>query len=273
MLFYGSLPTHLPHDRLYPFRPFHFSIFERTTMPRDDGDNSNRSVSTAATSMLTAIIDLLSKLGFLHTLWKSTEYVKIYVVSSVLTIVTIGNLLYGDRRTGRSSLRFLRLIRSSDFGFMGFDPGSGSDQVIQLAFCLKMLDGYSVPVIEPNMAAHITSALQRKHGKPQQEFVKSLCIYKDIYELRNRVEAFALHASGYYYNQTNGLHYELDSRFNYSDSIGRWVTQDEAFSAVSAALSVGRREVYALFVEEALDLSSIHRKKEAMKSFESHQTL
>ncbi|KAF2536551.1 hypothetical protein F2Q68_00021039 [Brassica cretica] len=64
---------------------------------------------------------------------------------------TIGNLLYGDRRTGRSSLRFLRLIRSSDFGFMGFDPGSGSDQVIQLAFCLKMLDGYSVPVIEPNM--------------------------------------------------------------------------------------------------------------------------
>ncbi|WZY76291.1 hypothetical protein YC2023_022675 [Brassica napus] len=39
-------------------------------------------------------------------------------------------------------------------------------------------------------------------------------------------------------------------------------------SPVSAALSVGRREVYALFVEEALDFSSIHRKKETRKSFE-----
>ncbi|CAN7030138.1 unnamed protein product [Brassica oleracea var. botrytis] len=103
-------------------------------------------------------------------------------------------------------------------------------------------------------------------GKPHQEFVKSLCSYKDIFELRNRVEAFALQyemhassyqrdcildwtldsASGYYYNQTNGLHYKLDSRFNYSDSI------------VSATLSAGRRELYALFVEETLDLRSIH---------------
>ncbi|KAF3562090.1 hypothetical protein DY000_02015571 [Brassica cretica] len=87
-------------------------------------------------------------------------------------------------------------------------------------------------------------------GKPHQEFVKSLYTYKDIFELRNRVEAFALQyemhassyqrdcildwmldsASGYYYNQTN----------------------------VSATLSAGRRELYALFVEETLDLRSIH---------------
>ncbi|KAF3511428.1 hypothetical protein F2Q69_00010051 [Brassica cretica] len=39
-------------------------------------------------------------------------------------------------------------------------------------------------------------------------------------------------------------------------------------SPVSAALSVGRREFYVLFVEECFDLSSIHRKKEAKKSFE-----
>ncbi|CAN6820884.1 unnamed protein product [Brassica oleracea] len=32
-------------------------------------------------------------------------------------------------------------------------------------------------------------------------------------------------------------------------------------SPVSAALSFGRRDFYALFVEEGLDLSSIHRKK------------
>uniref|UniRef100_A0A0D3E4C4 Uncharacterized protein n=2 Tax=Brassica TaxID=3705 RepID=A0A0D3E4C4_BRAOL len=72
----------------------------------------------------------------------------------------------------------------------------------------------------------------RKYGKPHQEFVKILCTYKDIFELRKRVEAFDLQyemhassyqrdclrnwmldsASGYFYNQTNGLHYEvLDS--------------------------------------------------------------
>nr|7QX8_A Chain A, Serine hydroxymethyltransferase 7 [Arabidopsis thaliana]7QX8_B Chain B, Serine hydroxymethyltransferase 7 [Arabidopsis thaliana]7QX8_C Chain C, Serine hydroxymethyltransferase 7 [Arabidopsis thaliana]7QX8_D Chain D, Serine hydroxymethyltransferase 7 [Arabidopsis thaliana]7QX8_E Chain E, Serine hydroxymethyltransferase 7 [Arabidopsis thaliana]7QX8_F Chain F, Serine hydroxymethyltransferase 7 [Arabidopsis thaliana]7QX8_G Chain G, Serine hydroxymethyltransferase 7 [Arabidopsis thalia len=41
-------------------------------------------------------------------------------------------------------------------------------------------------------AAQITSALQREHGKSHKEFVKSLCTNKDIAELRNRVEAFAL---------------------------------------------------------------------------------
>ncbi|KAL0669392.1 hypothetical protein Bca4012_032096 [Brassica carinata] len=39
-------------------------------------------------------------------------------------------------------------------------------------------------------------------------------------------------------------------------------------SPVSAALSVGRREFYALFIKEGLDWSSIPWKKEAMKSFE-----
>ncbi|KAH0896810.1 hypothetical protein HID58_046378 [Brassica napus] len=81
---------------------------------------------------------------------------------------------------------------------------------------------------------------KRKYGKPHQEFVNILCTYKDIFELRKRVEAFDLQyemhassyqrdclrsnvdtvvtdwmldsASGYFYNQTNGLHYEvLDS--------------------------------------------------------------
>lgn len=37
-------------------------------------------------------------------------------------------------------------------------------------------------------------------------------------------------------------------------------------SPVSATLSVERREFYALFVEEGLVLSNIHRKKEARKS-------
>lgn len=39
-------------------------------------------------------------------------------------------------------------------------------------------------------------------------------------------------------------------------------------SPVSAALSVGRLEFYALFIEEGLDLSSNPWKKEDMKSFD-----
>ncbi|ESQ33306.1 hypothetical protein EUTSA_v10003888mg [Eutrema salsugineum] len=41
-------------------------------------------------------------------------------------------------------------------------------------------------------AARITSALQREHGNSHKGFVKSLCTNKEICELRNRVEAFAL---------------------------------------------------------------------------------
>ncbi|KAL0645858.1 hypothetical protein Bca4012_044149 [Brassica carinata] len=196
---------------------------------------------------------------------------------------------------------------------MGFDLGSGSDPVIQSTFCLKMIYGY-FPVIKHNVKMKtsqrsimnffcadnyfgcrkvLLSSMENKkyvymchdqmRGKPHQEFVKSLCSYKDIFELRNRVEAFALQyemhassyqrdcilaepsnilasfeslsdwtldsASGYYYNQTNGLHYKLDSRFNYSDSI------------VKENVALGnqvKRELYALFVEETLDLRSIH---------------
>ncbi|KAF2536550.1 hypothetical protein F2Q70_00003682 [Brassica cretica] len=102
----------------------------------------------------------------------------------------------------------------------GLRPWFWIDPVIQSTFCLK--------------AAHITSALHRKYGKPHQEFVKSLCTYKDIFELRNRVEAFA-------------LQYELHA-YSYQRDC----------TLVSATLSVGRQELYALFVEETLDLSSIH---------------
>ncbi|WZY68306.1 hypothetical protein YC2023_000546 [Brassica napus] len=153
----------------------------------------------------------------------------------------------GVRRTRGSSLRFLRLIRSSDVVDLGswvstsvLDPA----RLIQPTFCLTMIDGYSFPVIKPNMhidpltckVAQFNSKKhmvnERKYGKPHREFVKILCTYEDIFELRKRVEAFALQyemhassyqrdcscdwmldsASGYSYNQTNGLHYEvLDS--------------------------------------------------------------
>ncbi|KAF3577684.1 hypothetical protein DY000_02033143 [Brassica cretica] len=135
--------------------------------------------------------------------------------------------------------------------------------------------------------------------RPHKEFVKSLC------EIRNRVEAFALqyemHASSYHrdiataqqVSKTSGApaigcltvlpaaittrpmvwHYDSDCGFNYSyatkSSVPRMVgNMVYGGSPVSAALSVGRREFYALFIEEGLDWSSIPWKKEAMKSFE-----
>ncbi|ESQ30525.1 hypothetical protein EUTSA_v10011741mg [Eutrema salsugineum] len=48
-------------------------------------------------------------------------------------------------------------------------------------------------------------------------------------------------ASGYYYNQTNGLHYDSKSGFYYSDSIGHWVTQDEAYAAVKTSSDKGTK--------------------------------
>ncbi|WZZ92342.1 hypothetical protein YC2023_120921 [Brassica napus] len=92
------------------------------------------------------------------------------------------------------------------------------------------IDPLTCIVAQFNSKKHMVN--ERKYGKPHQEFVKILCTYKDIFELRKRVEAFDLQyemhassyqrdclrnwmldsASGYFYNQTNGLHYEvLDS--------------------------------------------------------------
>ncbi|KAG2240774.1 hypothetical protein Bca52824_090519 [Brassica carinata] len=79
-------------------------------------------------------------------------------------------------------------------------------------------------------------------------------VSQTVASFESRLDWMLDSASGYYYNQTNGLHYDSDSGFKYSDSI--------------AALSFGRRDFYALFVEEGLDLSSIHRKTEARKSFQ-----
>ncbi|KAL5790744.1 hypothetical protein ACOSQ2_005632 [Xanthoceras sorbifolium] len=41
--------------------------------------------------------------------------------------------------------------------------------------------------------------------------------------------------SGYYYNPSNGLYYDQKSGFYYSDAIGKWVTQEEAYSTVQAS--------------------------------------
>ncbi|XP_039025025.1 zinc finger protein ZOP1-like [Hibiscus syriacus] len=42
-------------------------------------------------------------------------------------------------------------------------------------------------------------------------------------------------SSGYYYNKNNGLCCDPKSGFYYSDAIGRWVTQEEAYAKVQAS--------------------------------------
>ncbi|KAH0861638.1 hypothetical protein HID58_089899 [Brassica napus] len=109
----------------------------------------------------------------------------------------------------------------------------------------------------------VVSALQRKYGKPHQEFVKILCTYKDIFELRKRVEAFDLQyemhassyqrdclrnwmldsASGYFYNQTNELNQFLSScGITLIMKKRCWVTQDEAYYAVKENVARGNQE-------------------------------
>ncbi|KAI9182008.1 hypothetical protein LWI28_021024 [Acer negundo] len=41
--------------------------------------------------------------------------------------------------------------------------------------------------------------------------------------------------SGYYYNPSDGLYYDPKSGFYYSDAIGKWVTQEEAYSSVQTS--------------------------------------
>ncbi|XP_010523212.1 PREDICTED: zinc finger protein ZOP1 [Tarenaya hassleriana] len=50
-------------------------------------------------------------------------------------------------------------------------------------------------------------------------------------------------ASGYHYNQTNGLHYDSNSGFYYADSIGKWVTREEAYAAVNASSNTKTQEL------------------------------
>ncbi|XP_058088937.1 zinc finger protein ZOP1 isoform X1 [Magnolia sinica] len=44
-------------------------------------------------------------------------------------------------------------------------------------------------------------------------------------------------ASGYYYNQANGYHHDPNSGLYYSDAIGKWVTQEEAFASPQVSTS------------------------------------
>ncbi|CAF1896533.1 unnamed protein product [Brassica napus] len=113
---------------------------------------------------------------------------------------------------------------------MGFDLGSGSGPVYPIdVMSHDDIDGYSVPVIKPQ---HEDDDISKMHHEFERTKQMPKMNPQDIFELRKRVEAFDLQyemhassyqrdclrnwmldsASGYFYNQTNGLHYEvLDS--------------------------------------------------------------
>ncbi|KAI4295627.1 hypothetical protein L6164_035651 [Bauhinia variegata] len=62
---------------------------------------------------------------------------------------------------------------------------------------------------------------------------------KDVAKFEEARESHALDdqewefdsGSGYYYHQTNGFCYDPKSGFYYSDAIGKWVTQEEAYAS------------------------------------------
>ncbi|KAL6861820.1 hypothetical protein ACP4OV_017520 [Aristida adscensionis] len=43
--------------------------------------------------------------------------------------------------------------------------------------------------------------------------------------------------SGYYYDKSTGLYYDSNSGFYYSDGLGKWVTQEEAYSSVKTSIT------------------------------------
>jgi len=82
-------------------------------------------------------------------------------------------------------------------------------------------------------AAH---AIEQIEAKAKRSYQKDIAKFQEARESN----AQALNAqdeewendstSGYYYNQSNGFYYDPNSGFYYSDAIGKWVTQEEAYS-------------------------------------------
>ncbi|KAG2294042.1 hypothetical protein Bca52824_040711 [Brassica carinata] len=171
-----------------------------------------------------------------------------------------------------------RLVLDSAFGYyynqtngLHCDSDSGfkySDSIVSAAFSFGRRDFYALFVEEGLDLSSIHRKKYEMHASSYQRDIASAqqvakengaledCtrVSQTVASFESRSDWMLDSASGYYYNQTNGLHYDSDSGFKYSESI--------------AALSFGRRDFYALFVEEGLDLSSIHRKMEARKSFQ-----
>ncbi|OMO74128.1 Zinc finger, U1-type [Corchorus capsularis] len=82
-------------------------------------------------------------------------------------------------------------------------------------------------------------ALEQIEAKAKRSYQKDVASFeaRDAQELDDQEDWEYDSSSGYYYNQSNGLYYDSKSGFYYSDAIGRWVTQEEAYSSAQASSS------------------------------------
>lgn len=80
-------------------------------------------------------------------------------------------------------------------------------------------------------------ALEQIEAKAQHSYQKDVSAVKEAKVLEDDKEWEYDEASGYYYNQSNGCHYDPKSGFYYTDSLGKWVTREEALAASQASSS------------------------------------
>ncbi|RWR90006.1 zinc finger protein ZOP1 [Cinnamomum micranthum f. kanehirae] len=96
-------------------------------------------------------------------------------------------------------------------------------------------------------------ALEQIEAKAKRSYQKDLAAFRDTrdsnalaFEACRKIPENAKKweydaTSGYYYNQANGIHYDPNSGLYYSAAIGKWVTEEEAFSSSKLSSSLDSR--------------------------------
>ncbi|XP_042491803.1 zinc finger protein ZOP1 [Macadamia integrifolia] len=72
-------------------------------------------------------------------------------------------------------------------------------------------------------------------------------------------------ASGYYYNQANGYHYDPNSGLYYSSALGKWITQEEAFTTSQVSSELKQKESVSIKPSTSSVASPVAEDKGAMK--------
>lgn len=85
-------------------------------------------------------------------------------------------------------------------------------------------------------------ALEQIEAKAQRSYQKDVSAGKEVKVLEDDKEWEYDSASGYYYNQNNGCHYDPKSGFYYTDSLGKWVTREEALAASQASSNLTQKK-------------------------------
>ncbi|KAJ8572335.1 hypothetical protein K7X08_008846 [Anisodus acutangulus] len=128
-------------------------------------------------------------------------------------------------------------------------------------------------------------ALEQIEAKAQHSYQKDMARVKEARS--TNIQALATHdsgqvttngsaaseewqcdsTSGYYYNQSNGCHYDPNSGFYYTDVLGRWVTQEEALAATQiSSTSISKKPLAKAPVSTMGAGSSENKSTEAPQS-------